>query len=139
MATTKTTQVGQTSKSLQDQTEGVNAAASDPVRQGFTPNTDGRTEQASETADNGPGAPSPHDPRTTVPSAPRGLMNERSRVAVARWQQVLAAAVGDRRPQASAMRLQQLEQEAVVGYHPDALSYRAEVVDFLRGRAANGQ
>ena len=79
--------------------------------------------------------PEAHEPRQTAPQAPRGQGSSDSQAAVARMRQYLQTAVADRsNPHAVPLAIGYIEGINTVRLHPSASAYKAECLDYLRGK-----
>lgn len=95
------------------------------------------TTDAPELAQVTPDRATPHDPRPDMPGAPTGLVGFASRDAVASITVLAQNAIvqGRTHPTAWEAALMQLSRQQTVNLHPSVASYKAEVLEFLRGRA----
>lgn len=78
-------------------------------------------------------APAGPEHRSTVPSAPTGLVGGNSQITVASIRAYVQAGVYQ--PQEAEAAIQQIERLPVKNLHPRVAEYKAEALDYLRGKA----
>lgn len=80
-------------------------------------------------------APAPVEPRRTLPVAPKATSGD-SQQATARIRDIVQAALYRREPDAIAAAIEQIEAVRTIKAAPAVAQYKAEVLDYLRGKAA---
>lgn len=81
-------------------------------------------------------APPSPEPRLSVPVAPRGQGSADSQYAVQRIRNFMQAGVIPSNPHALPQAIDGIEGISTVRAHPSVAAYKAECLDYLRGRQA---
>lgn len=80
-------------------------------------------------------APAPTEPRRTLPVAPKATSGDSQQV-TARIRDIVQAALYRKEPDAVSAAIEQIEAVQTIKSAPAVAQYKAEVLDYLRGKAA---